>query len=163
AVIAHEVSQPLNAILNNVEAAQTLMKMERVPLDEIRAILNDIHADDLRAGEAVRRIRALAKRRDMEVQSLNLNVLIEGVLRFISGDATLRRVQIRIHLAADLPSVLGDPIHLQQIILNLIINGMDAMGGIPEGERFLTITTEKRSKDELLVSVQDTGHGIPRE
>ena len=97
------------------------------------------------------------------MQSLNLNILIEDLLRFVSGDAARRRVQIRTHLAADLPLVFGDPIHLQQIILNLIINGMDAMGGILEGERLLTIVTEKRSDDELLVAVKDSGHGIPPE
>ncbi len=163
AMIAHEVSQPLNAILNNVEAAQALSRLEPLPLDELRAILADIRADDLRARGAVRRIRALSKRREMEMQSLHLNTLVEDVLRLASGDAFRRHVQVQTHLAAELPLVRGDSVYLQQVILNLIINGMDALNKIPQSERFLAITTGKKSDEEVMVAVRDNGDGIPPE
>jgi PAS domain S-box-containing protein len=163
AMIAHEVSQPLNAILNNVEAAQALSRLETLPLEELRAILADIRADNLRARGAVRRIRALSKRREMEMQPLHLNALIEDVLRLVGGDAFRRHVQVRTQLAAELPLVRGDSVYLQQVILNLIINGMDALARTPEAERFLAVTAAKRGDDEVMVAVKDSGPGIPVE
>lgn len=163
AVIAHEVSQPLSAILSNVEAAQALAKMETVALDELREVLRDIHADNLRAGEAVRRIRALSKRREMEMQPLQINALIEDVLRLISGDASRRRVAARTRLAGELPLVWADSVCLQQVILNLIMNGMDAMSTVPEGQRLLVIETANGTEGAVIVTVRDNGPGIPPE
>lgn len=163
AIIAHEVSQPLTAILSNVEAAQALAKLESVPLDELRMVLADIHTDNLRAGEAVRRIRAFSKSREMEMQTVDLNTLIEDVLRLVSGDAFRRRVNVRSHLALELPPVRGDAIYLQQVILNLIINGMDAMSAVSEVERFLAVRTGKNGNGEVVVTVRDNGPGIPPE
>ncbi len=160
AMIAHEVSQPLNAILNNVEAVQSLSSLERIPLDEHADALADIRADALRAGEAVHRIRALAKKREMEMQSLRLEDLIEDVLRLVSSDAARRRIQVRTHLPAGLPQVWGDFVSLQQVILNLIINGMDAMGEVPESDRTLLVTAEKNGTEEIIVAVRDSGPGI---
>jgi PAS domain S-box-containing protein len=163
AMIAHEVNQPLSAILSNAEAAEGLLKLESVPLDEIRAILADIHNDDLRAGEAIRRIRALSQRREMEAQALSLNRLVEDVVHLARGDALRRRVRIRSELAPDLPTTRADPIHIQQVLLNLISNGMDAMSRVPVNERILVIQTEKSNGHEAAVAVKDAGPGIPPE
>lgn len=163
AVIAHEVSQPLNAILSNAEAAQALLKLETIPLDELREIMTDIRADNLRAGEAVRRIRALSKRREMEMQPLQVNGLIEDVLRLISGDASRRHVTARTQLAGELPLVWGDSVCLQQVILNLAMNGMDAMSAVRDGERFLAVMTGRNDDGDVVVTVRDNGPGIPPE
>lgn len=163
AMIAHEVSQPLTAILSNIEGAQALLKLEKVPLDELRAVLTDIHTDDLRANEAVRRIRALAKRREIETQSVPLNTLIEESVKLVGNNTLRRHIQIQTRLAADPPVVRGDPVYLQQVILNLIINGADAMGNLSESERLLIIGTQKAGSHEAIVSVRDRGHGVPED
>jgi PAS domain S-box-containing protein len=161
AMIAHEVNQPLGAILTNTEAAKELLNQDPVPLDEVRGILPDIHRDVVRAGETVHRLRALAQRRKTEMQLLDLNKLIEDVVMLAGGDAARRHVQILTELAPQLPEVRGDPVHLQHLLLNLIFNGMDAMRAVPEGERVLVVQTQKRGDHELLVAVKDVGHGIP--
>ncbi len=163
AMIAHEVSQPLNAILINVEAAQTLSSLERIPLEEHGSALADIRADTLRAGEAVQRIRALAKKRELEMQSLRLDALIEDVLRLVSSDAARRRIRVRTHLAAGLPPIWGDYVGLQQVMLNLILNGMDAMGEMSENDRMLMVTAAKNGNEEIFVTVRDNGPGIRSE
>ena len=162
AMIAHEVSQPLTAILTNIEAAERLLRLEQPAPEELRAVLADIHQDNIRAAEAVHRIRTFSKKRELEMQSVRLNTLIEDVLRLVSGDALRRHVQIQARLDADLPLVPGDPIYLQQVILNLIVNAMDAVSETPESERFLWVTTSRKG-DEVMIAVRDSGHGIPKE
>jgi len=162
AMIAHEVSQPLTAILTNIEAAEKLLRLEHVAPEELRAVLSDIHQDNIRAAEAVHRIRTFSKKRELEMQSVRLNTLIEDVLRLVSGDALRRHVQIQARLDADLPLVPGDPVYLQQVILNLVVNAMDAVSESPENERFLWVTTSRKG-DEVMISVRDSGHGIPSE
>jgi len=99
----------------------------------------------------------------MEMHLLDLNSLIQEVVHLVGSDAARRRVQIRTELALDLPQGRGDPIHIQHVLLNLILNGMDAMSDIDETERLLIITTELRSGLELVVGVKDAGHGIQPE
>jgi signal transduction histidine kinase len=160
AMIAHEINQPLGAILTNTEAAKELLSQKTVPLEELRDILPDIHRDVLRAGETVQRLRALAQRRETEMLPLDLNKLIEHVVQLAGGDAARRHIQVVTELAPDLPQARGDPIHLQHILLNLIFNGMDAMSAVPDGERVLVIETGRRGEQELVVGVKDAGHGI---
>lgn len=161
AMIAHEVNQPLNAILNNSEAAEGLLNSNEPPINEFRNILADIRNDVLRASEAIRRVRALSQKRAIAMQRLYVPELINDVIRLVTADATRRRVQIQSRLATNLPPVLGDPVHLQQVLLNLIINGMDAMEHLPDGQRTLTVRAERDQDDHLVVAVRDTGHGIP--
>jgi PAS domain S-box-containing protein len=163
AVIAHEVSQPINAILNNSEAAQAMVTGESIPRKQLEETLVDIHADTLRAAEAVRRIRAFSKRREMEMRALPINELVEDVLRLISGDASRRHVEIRSHLGGELPLVWGDFVCVQQVLLNLIINGMDAMNTTSDSERFLAVKTSRNGGSEIVVSVRDHGPGIAPE
>jgi PAS domain S-box-containing protein len=161
AMIAHEVNQPLNAILNNAEAAEILLSSPPVPLDEIRNILSDIRSDDLRAGKTIARIRALSQSRDVDFGPLEINGLIEDVIRLVTGDASRRHVRIRTEFATGLPRASGNPVQVQQVLLNLIANGMDAMSDVAENERLLILKTKRNDNDDLLVSVQDGGHGIP--
>lgn len=162
-MMAHEVNQPLTAILTNSAAGRELLKSTQAPLEEIRRILEDIHRDSLRASEAVRSTRALAQKRPVSVQRLQIQNLIEESVRLVAADAARRRVQIHIRFAAELPHVDGDPVHLQQVLLNLIINAMEAMTDSPEAERFLTLKAEAHPNGDLALAIKDTGPGIPAE
>jgi len=161
AMVAHEVNQPLCAILSNAEAAEALLQSDHPPLDELRAIMADICRDDLRAVEVVRRIRALTYKRQTKLQPLDLNKTIEDALRLATGDALRRRVHIRRELAPKLPLVHADGPSLEQVLLNLVLNGMDAMNDTPDELRILTVQTKPLSGGAVEVTVADRGHGIP--
>src|SRR5262249_26209697 len=133
------------------------------PLDEVREILADIRSDDLRASEAIRRIRALVSKREIEMQPLDMNEIVSEVVHLASGDALRRHVQIHKEFRTPLPVVRGDVVHLQHVMLNLIQNGMDAMTGNPESERHLYISTAHDGNGVVEVSVKDVGHGIETE
>jgi signal transduction histidine kinase len=132
-------------------------------LPEVRRILADICRDDLRADDAIRRIRALMQKREMRLQSVDLNETISDVLRLVTGDALRRRVQIKQHLYPALPRVCGDRVYLEQVLLNLIVNGMDAMRDTLEPARELIVQTKLNGADSVEVAVLDGGHGISPE
>jgi PAS domain S-box-containing protein len=161
AMVAHEVNQPLTAILHNAEAGVKFLNLPKVPMDEIRAILTDIMENEVRASQSIHRIRTLLQKREMEVQPLNLNEVASDVVRLVTGDALRRRIEIKSNLDPHLPLICGDRIHLQQVLLNLILNGMDAMMNSPEGLRHLTIQTFRKDDTTIGLSIADSGHGIP--
>ena len=161
ALIAHEINQPLCAILSNAEAGGTLAQSPEPPLEEIRQIFADICRDDRRADEAIRRIRGLMQKREMRLQPISVNDTVAGVLRLVAGDALRRRVSIRRELAADLPQVSADRAYLEQVLLNLIANGMDAMDATSGPARQLTIQTRLNGGNSVEVAVMDFGSGIP--
>ncbi|HWN47975.1 MAG TPA: ATP-binding protein, partial [Steroidobacteraceae bacterium] len=163
AMVAHEVNQPLCAILSNAEAAETLLSRENPPLDQIREIIVDIRNDDLRADEVIRGIRSLVGRRDIKILPADLNKTIAHVLRLVSGDAMYRRVRIMRSLDESLPLVAVDQAQIEHVLLNLIVNGMDAMHETPEVERELTVQTRMSGVDMVEVAVIDRGCGIPPE
>jgi signal transduction histidine kinase len=117
--------------------------------------------NEVRASQSIRRIRTLLQKREMEVQPLNLNEVASDVVRLVTGDAMRRRIEIKSNLDPQLPLICGDRIHLQQVLLNLILNGMDAMMNSPEGLRHLTIQTFRKDDEMIGLSVSDSGHGIP--
>jgi hypothetical protein len=162
-MVAHEISQPLCAILGNAEAAEQLLLSDTPPLAELRDIVVDIRDADLRADEAIRSIRALTQKREMQVGPLDLNALVTDILRLIAGDALYRRVHMMRELAADVPPVLGDRASVEQVLLNLLSNGMDAMRDTPETERQLTVQTRLKGADYAEVTVVDRGPGIAPE
>src|SRR5215469_6029525 len=161
AMVAHEISQPLCAILGNAEAAVLLLQSDEPPLAELRDIVADIRDADLRADEAIRGIRALTQKREMQLRPLNLNDTVVDMLRLVAGDALHRRVHINLELAPDLPLVVADRVSVEQVLLNLVSNGMDAMMATPETERRLTVQTKPHDSDCVQVTVADRGHGIP--
>ena len=125
--LAHELNQPLAAILTNVQASQRLLASEPLRLELLRDIMSDIAADDVRAAEIIRRMRALLKKGQRDVQPLDLSQLASDVLRLVASDAILRRVRIHSRLEPDLPGIVGDRVQLQQVILNLVVNGLESM------------------------------------
>lgn len=162
AIIVHEVSQPLNAILTNIASGEKLLRLNPTPINELLSVFFDIRHDNFRAVEAVRRVRAFSKKNEMEKLVVHLNTLIEDVLHLLSGEIMRRRIQIHARLGADLPTVLGDPIGLQQVMLNLVVNAMDAAGEVPESDRSVWIGASRKD-GEVMVSVKDSGRGIPAE
>ena len=137
--LTHELNQPLGAILRNAEAAEIFLAKEKPDLEEIRAILADIRKDDQRAGNVIDRMRSLLKRRSVELKFLDLGELLRETIALAGADARAREVKIRLQVPAKLPAVRGDRVHLQQVLLNLILNGMDAMADVPKEERCLTL------------------------
>ena len=159
--IAHEINQPLGAILSNADAAELLLKKSPPPLEEVRQILADIRSDDLRASEVIRRLRALLRQGEVERQPIDLNAVVNEVIFILRAEAQRRRVEVRTDLSSQASMVSGDKVHLQQILLNLMLNGMEAMAQT-NGERCLTLKTE-HADGEVIVSVSDTGPGVSRD
>jgi len=164
ASLAHEVNQPLAAIVNNANACLGLLPSGG-HLDEVRAALADIVSDGDRAGAVIERVRLLAKRSAPEKAPLRLTDVVEDVVALAGAESATRKVAIRTDVRPDLPLVLGDRVQLQQVLLNLIVNGMDAMSAVPEGERLLEIRGRPDSEDgspAALLSVQDRGIGLEK-
>ena len=160
ASIAHEINQPLGAILANTGAAKELLGRVPVDLDEIRNIIADIHKADLRAGEVIRRVRALLTKGDVERQPTDINVLVGDTLELLESEALRRGVAISKELAANLPSAYADRIQLQQALLNLAVNGMDAMVDTESSRQQLVVRTAQIDGDKVEISVSDNGSGI---
>jgi C4-dicarboxylate-specific signal transduction histidine kinase len=153
----------LCAILSNAEAAEILLSRENPPLDEILEIIKDIRDDDLRADEVIRGIRSLVGRREIRIRAVDLNRVVSHVLRLVSGDALNRRVRIQRSLEEVLPMVAADQSQIEQVLLNLIVNGMDAMQATPEALRELTVQTRLLGNGLVEVAVVDRGCGISPE
>lgn len=159
ASIAHEINQPLGAILNNADAAEMILEANPQRTEEVKRILADIRRDDLRASEVIRHIRGLLRKSSMEVQRVALNDVVADVMRLIGADAERRGVTVTNDLARDLPDVLADAVHLRQVVLNLVLNAMDAMKQFqPDGRRVNVRTA--RDRDNIVVAVADRGPGI---
>ena len=159
--LAHELNQPLGAILRNAEAAELLLEREQPDLEEIRAILVDIRQDDQRAGSVIDRMRSLLKRHSLESNPLDLGDLLEETVTLARSDALARRVNLMLQVPAELPVVHGDRVHLQQVLLNLILNGMDSMSDCGAAERLLTVRARPTKDGSMEVAVSDCGTGIP--
>jgi len=159
ASIAHQLNQPLAAILGNAEAARKMLSREQVDLAELRDICDDIVTEDNRAAEVIRRLGALYKRGDMKMEPLDLNELIRETLDLLRAELLTRNVVPRIDLTPGLLMVDGGRVQLQQVLLNLILNAADAMNGIDAAARAVTIRSESVGVDVRL-TVLDNGPGI---
>jgi signal transduction histidine kinase len=160
ASLAHELSQPLTAILNNAETAQRLLAGDAVNLELAREALDDIVADDKRAGDVIHRLRVLLKKGDLEFAWLDANAMVSEVAWLVRSDAVGRSVGMRLELAPDLPDVRGDRVQLQQVVLNLVLNGFDAMRERDPGDHTLVIRTTRDSVAAVGISIQDSGSGF---
>ncbi|WP_304608629.1 sensor histidine kinase [Hyalangium versicolor] len=160
ASLAHELNQPLAAILSNAQAARRLLNATPPELGEVREALGDIISDDKRAGEVIHRMRGLLKRGEPRQEFHSLNDLVREVARLLANDMQLRGATLRLVLASSLPAVQGDGIQLQQVVLNLLINAMDAMASVPAGKRQIQIRTASPGPGQVELSVQDSGEGI---
>jgi two-component system sensor kinase FixL len=160
ATIAHEINQPLTAIYNNADAALRLMNTDTPDLDELREVLNDIIEDDQRATEIIRNMHALLKKEQITTEPLDINEVVQEIVHLLHSEAVFKNVAVVPDLAEDLPPVLANRVQLQQVLLNLISNGFDAMEEMPESERRLELRTARYGGSDVLLSVQDAGHGL---
>jgi PAS domain S-box-containing protein len=163
ASIAHELNQPLAGILSNAAAGQRFIDRGNVDQGEIRELLGDIIADGRRASDVVRGIRGMVKKEQVERRSVNLNKVVIDAVRMVSGDALLRSCQVETSLDANLRTVEADPVQLQQVLLNLVINAFDAMRDTPISKRKVVIVTHSNGDDTICMSVRDHGVGISAE
>ena len=160
ASLAHELNQPLTAILSNAQAAQRFLSARPLDIEEVREILRDIVEDNKRAGEVIRRMRALAKKEEFEFESVDLSQTLQEIVPLVHSDAILRNVSIHVDVDPNLPYALGDKIQLQQVLLNLLLNAFDAMNDRPIAEREVVVWAGSDGANMLKVAISDRGTGL---
>jgi C4-dicarboxylate-specific signal transduction histidine kinase len=158
--IAHEVNQPLTAILSNAQSALHLLAQKSPDLAELREALEDIVHENNRAGEVIHRLRNLLKKGEMKSEPVDVNDLVNSTISLINSELISRRINVKVDLAHDLPAMSGDPIQLQQVLLNLLINAMDAMASTPAAQQLVTISTGTTPTGAVELVVKDRGPGI---
>lgn len=159
ASIAHEINQPLGAILINADAAEMILDQEKPDLAELRQIVHDIRKDDERASDVIRGLRALLRKREMRFVRLDLNTEVSQALHHLAANAASRKVRITRELAGDVPAVAGDSVQLQQVLINLVVNAMEAMDATPEWQREVHVRT-CACRGGAEIAVRDRGPGI---
>lgn len=162
ASIAHQLNQPLAAILGNAETARKMLGRQGVSLEELREILDDIVDDDHRAAEVIRRLNALYRRGEMELSTIDLNDLVRETLELLHAELTMRHVTTSVALAASLPPVTGGRIQLQQVLLNIILNAAEAMASVDPERRVIVVSTAVKD-GQAQVCIADRGTGIAPE
>jgi len=161
AALAHEINQPLGAILRNAEAAELLLQREPPDLAELQAILVDIRQDEQRAASVIQRTRSLLQRGDLRLEALAVDEVIRQALALLRSELQAHRVTLKIEVPPDLPKIAGDRVHLQQVILNLLLNSLDAIDGQPKERRQIVIRGSEAGGGMVELSVTDRGGGIP--
>jgi PAS domain S-box-containing protein len=160
ASIAHEINQPLAGVVANGDAGLRWLDRDKPDLDEARNALSRIVRDGRRAGEVIRGIRALARKSGPELAKLDINDAIREVLALTRGELQRHEILLHTNLSAGGPPVYGDRVQLQQVLLNLIMNGVEAMRGVTERTRELTVSSMLAEPSSVLVAVEDTGQGL---
>jgi PAS domain S-box-containing protein len=163
ASIAHEVNQPLGALVTNAEACLLWLGHETPNLDEARRNVEMIIKDGRRAGDVIRHVRALSKKTDPQMVPLDINDVVNEVVALVRREVHSQRVTLRRELAPALPAVLADRVQLQQVLINLVINGIEAMQAVTDRPRELVIRSHQDDAVQILVSVKDCGVGISPE
>jgi PAS domain S-box-containing protein len=161
ASIAHEVNQPLGAILSNTDAATMLMDRPDPPLDEIREILSDIRRDDMRASEVIRQVRSMVARGETDRVPLDPGELARGVAAMIRHDCRARSISLTCDVAENLPEICGEKVRIEQVLLNLLLNAMDALKDAAPDERNIRLAVATTQDGLVDISVTDSGAGIP--
>jgi signal transduction histidine kinase len=159
ASIAHEITQPLTAISANAQAARRMLATPAAG-DDLNEALVDILGDAERAGSIVRRIRAMVRKQPGEHQPVDINATVAGVTTILRRDIARADISLQLRLAEDLPRVLGDPVQLQQVVLNLLVNACQAMADVADGPRVLRIETAAPKPGSIEITVADTGAGV---
>jgi signal transduction histidine kinase len=162
ASIAHEINQPLGSILTNAETAQSILASGNPDIDELSNIVNDILQDDRRASEVIRRMRSLLRKAPFERKNIDLNELVRETVEFLSALAVGREVKLGRLISPIALPIVGDRIQLQQVILNLVVNAIDAMADMPSDDRVISIRTSRVDKFAEL-AISDHGPGIPED
>lgn len=160
--LAHELHQPLTAILGNAEAALRMIDGGQADVAELKEILGDIVNDDVRAGQVIYRLRALLEKRDILRRPVDLNATVREVLELAKNELVTRQVQVGTALDGEAPAVMADRVQMQQVLLNLLINACEAMSSLPVASRKVALATRFRPEDSCVeVTISDSGCGIP--
>jgi len=158
--IAHELAQPLSAMIHNAEALQLMIDSRHQTPQDIREVLADIQADGIHASEIIERHRAMLRSRQIQKRVISLQTVVNDTLGLVAHDMIARQVVVAVRLPADTCLISGDPVLLEQVFVNLVMNAMDVMSGSPPDLRHITIRGEIRGND-IEISVHDTGPGLP--
>jgi two-component system, LuxR family, sensor kinase FixL len=162
--VAHELNQPLTAILSNAQAAQRYLEKGLVDVDELRGIVDAVVEQDRRAGDVIKRLRSLLKKGETERLPIDVNQIIQEVLGLVHGEFITHNISVITDLCENLPKPAGDRIQLQQVLMNLILNGIDAMKMAADAtDRVLKVTTKVQERSTIQLSVADRGVGIPND
>jgi PAS domain S-box-containing protein len=160
--IAHELNQPLTAILSNAEAAHDLLGREKMDLQRIREIVADIIEENARASDVMSRIRQLLRKGESKLDTVDLNQLVSSTLHLLHSELVTRNIHMETALADGLPTISGDPVELQQVLLNALMNAIEAMSAKPAGQRVLKVMT-RADGNQVQVVIVDSGDGISPE
>ena len=160
ASLAHEVNQPIAAAVTNANTCLRWLTRERPDLEEAREAASRIVKDATRAASIISRVRLLFKKGTPQRELLDVNEAIREMIVLLRSEATRYNITVRMELAADLPRIMGDRVQLQQVLMNLIVNGIDAMKEVDAARR-LAVKSHRTEEEEVLVSVSDTGVGLP--
>jgi C4-dicarboxylate-specific signal transduction histidine kinase len=163
ASLAHEVNQPLAAVVTNAQACLRWLALETPRPDEARAAVERIVRDSNRASEVIQRIRAVVKKSEPQMVALDINDVIREAISLEQREMLNRRVSLRTELASALPPVLGDRVQLQQVVINLVMNALEAMAPVTDRPRDMLIRSQQEDANEVLVAVRDSGIGIDSE
>jgi C4-dicarboxylate-specific signal transduction histidine kinase len=163
ASIAHEVNQPLAAVVANAEACLRWLDRGTPDLDAARRSVEWVIDDGIRASEVIRRVRALANKTEIEKVPVDVNEVVREVMALVQRELTSHRVSLRMELAPALPMILGDRVQLQQVMINLVMNGIEAMQSVPDRPREVVIRSRQHETQQVLASVTDCGVGISAE
>jgi PAS domain S-box-containing protein len=158
--LAHELTQPLTAILSNAQAGRMLLDQSGLKMDEVANIFDDIIAADARAGDVIQRLRTLLRKGDIRYEAVDISALIEATLQLLHSELIKRRTTVKLDLEPDLLPARGDAVQLQQILLNLLINAMDAMEELSPSRRIIAIRTRMNGANEIEVKIIDRGIGL---
>ena len=159
--LAHELNQPLTAILSNAQAAKRMIENNPVDLTELRNVISDIIDDDARAGDVIRHLRALLKKDESRTEVIDINSVVARTLELTRSALTAQRVVIVTRFSGTPLLVKGDSVQLQQLLLNLVLNAAEAMAGVSRDSGALIVTTNSVNNELLQISVSDTGSGVP--
>lgn len=159
--VAHELKQPLGAILNNAGAAELLLSADPPAIDEVRKALSDIGNDTLRSTDIIHKMRHLLEKHEIVLKPIDVNYVVDEIVRLMSTEAAARKVAMSFEPGQNLPKVHGDRVHLQQVVMNLVLNSFEAMASLSENDRRLRIQTGTNHNGSVIISVSDSGPGIP--
>lgn len=161
--LAHEINQPLAAILSNAQAAQRFLRRHRPDTEQVKQIVADIIDDDRRAAAVIHQMRRFLRREEVEFKSIELNRLIRDTVRALQSDLAINQVSVEADLSKDLPRVHGNLVQLQQVLLNLVLNAVDAMQSVAHEDRVIVVGTRRSSEQFVAISIRDNGHGVADE